>query len=154
MEKAQRTLYRLVFPNGSSYVGITKQALVDRMGIHRNDARLNTSKLYVAWRELGEPEVQILGLIDDHLWEHAERLAIEVWRPDLNTHPGGNGAGKKHSDETRSRIGLGNRGKKMPPQSPEHRAKNSLAKTGKKFSVETRAKMSASHLARHQRKES
>ena len=34
-----RTLYRLVFPNGSSYVGITKQALVDRMGIHRNSAK-------------------------------------------------------------------------------------------------------------------
>lgn len=123
-----KTLYRLVFPDGRTYVGITKLTLAGRMYGHRTDAKTGTSKVYVAWREVGEPRIEALAVVEDHMWRATEHRALEVLKPELNSYPGGNGSGRTTSDETRAKISASSLGRKLPPRSPEHRAKISAAK--------------------------
>jgi len=93
--------------------------------------------------------------------------------PLVNMTLGGEGAsGSKHSMETRQKMSMAHKGKKLPPKSAEHRAKLaeaqtgkspgnkgvspsdevrarlSLAKMGRKIPLETRQKMSAAHKGR------
>ena len=82
--KPNRTLYRLVFSNGSTYVGITK-SMSGRMWLHRADAKTGTSRLYVAWREVGAPRIEALAIVEEYMWSETERRAVEVLKPDLNT---------------------------------------------------------------------
>ena len=57
----------------------------------------------------------------------------------------GSPLGVKHSKETKRRMSLAARGRKMPPWSLEHRRNSGLVQRGKKRSLETRKKMSQSH---------
>jgi hypothetical protein len=91
----------------------------------------------------------------------------------VNMTLGGEGAsGATHSIETRQKMSLAHKGKKLPPKSAAHRAKLakaqtgkspgnkgvspsdevrarlSLAKMGRKIPLETRQKMSAAHMGR------
>lgn len=53
--------------------------------------------------------------------------------------------GKHHSQETKKKIGLALKGRKLKPLSKEHREKLRLAHTGVKFSEERKKKISESH---------
>lgn len=53
--------------------------------------------------------------------------------------------GYSHSDQTKTKIGDANRGRKLPPKSAETRAKSSAALTGRKRSPEATAKMHATY---------
>lgn len=55
------------------------------------------------------------------------------------------GGSKKHTAETKAKIGAANKGRKLPPISAETRAKMSVASTGRTKSTETRAKIGAVH---------
>lgn len=52
----------------------------------------------------------------------------------------------KHSEETKRKISMANKGRKKPPRTLEHRRKHSEAMKGKKWSEETREKNRLSHL--------
>ena len=56
--------------------------------------------------------------------------------------------GRVFSDETRKRMSLSGKGRKMPPRSPEAKAKQSLALTGRKFSQSTIEKIRVAALQR------
>jgi len=56
--------------------------------------------------------------------------------------------GKKVSDDTKKKLSIINKGKKKPPRSPEHCAKISAWRTGRKFSTEVRAKMSSDRMGK------
>lgn len=164
----QRTLYRLVFSDGRTYVGVTKTPVKWRFSRHRVRSKEHTSKLYVAWRELGEPVMEVLAIVAEHMWAATERRAIEVLKPELNTDPGGTGAGKTILPETRAKlsaalsgvkkparsaeyranISRAQKGLKKPPMSAEHRAKLSAARKGRTVSAETRAKLSAAQVGK------
>lgn len=144
-----RKLYRLVFPDGRTYVGVTKLSGSRRMYLHRYRAKENNdSKLYVAWRAVGEPVFEVLAVVAGHMWVETERRAVEVLRPELNTDPGGTGKGRPFSLETRARMSAAALGVKKAPRSAEHRAALSMALTGKTASEETRLKQRAAKLGK------
>lgn len=71
-------LYKLTFPNGKAYIGITTKTARHRFGAHASNAKagVRRSALYAAWRKYGPPIMEVLGKFDgDDLYE-AERLAI------------------------------------------------------------------------------
>lgn len=75
-----RTLYKLTFTSGKSYIGQTKRKMKTRLNQHRCSAINSKSFLAVhcAWRKYGDPVCLILGEFDsdDELHE-AEILAIK-----------------------------------------------------------------------------
>lgn len=152
-----RKIYRLVFSDGQTYVGATTTSLRKRLSRHRADAKHRTTKVYVAWRTLGEPLIELLAVVDARIWVETERRAIEVLQPSLNTDPGGTGVGRVNAEATRLKIGLANKGKVRLEKrvvSAETRVKISRANKGKTrsekriVSAETRAKMRAAKLGR------
>lgn len=125
------TLYRLVFQNGKSYIGITTKGVEERVSRHSR-ASCRKSKhydipLYRAWRKHGEPQVVVLAILEASQLHESEVRAIKAF-------------GTLAPDGYNATIG----GEVSPSSSPEVRAKISASLTGKKASEETKAKMSAS----------
>lgn len=143
-----RRLYRLVFPDGRAYVGITKLAGNRRFNLHKSKSKTESARLYVTWREVGTPTFEVLAVVAEHMWVETERRAIEVLRPELNTDPGGTGKGRPFSPETRAKMSAAALGVKKKPRAASHCAALSVALTGKKASAEAIAKMRAAKLGR------
>lgn len=75
-------LYRLVFPNGKSYIGITTRAFSVRWKAHRGaqiNKRTSGFALYRAWALHGEPLPQILAIVEDKDLYESERRAVAVF---------------------------------------------------------------------------
>lgn len=71
-------LYRLDFPNGKSYVGITTGSVERRFRGHKKAASDGKKTLlYKAWRKYGDPFVVVIAEIDDSLLCDQEIKAIK-----------------------------------------------------------------------------
>lgn len=86
-------LYKLDFPNGKSYIGITTRSARERFNGHRQMATTGKTALYAAWRKHGEPKLVTLAILEDRELASTEIRAIAVYKtlaPDgYNTTPGG-----------------------------------------------------------------
>lgn len=71
-----------------------------------------------------------------------------IWTEEMKAEKRAEMTGTKHSAEVRAKIGLGNKGKKMPPPTPERLVKMRAASLGRKLSPEAREKISASKLGK------
>lgn len=127
-------VYLLLFKNGLRYVGCHSTSAQERFSEHRRRALQGRSQapLYKAWREFGEPELQLIAEASNveemHLLEMVWIQALEAIHPNgLNLSPGGSYNASSH------------------PLARESFAK---AKRGSRASAETRLKMSASHKGR------
>ncbi len=140
-------IYRITnVTNGMSYIGKTGMNFGDRWDNHRS--LLRTGKhdnpyLQNAWNKYGEDnfEFAILQVVNDVSdLNDLERMYIAEYRSrslSYNLHDGGDGGynlGKHLSEETKRKIG----------------EKNRANMTGRKFSNDTRAKMSASQQSRYE----
>ena len=141
-------IYKLTFPNGKSYIGLTKRTLVQRLGQHRRDVEKGAGFLvHAAWLKYGEPIASVLLEADGEELKQAERDAI-VGHGTMS--PAGynlimGGPVPIWSAETRAKMGAAHRGK---PKSLEQRAKMSAALKGRSKSDETKTKMSTAAMAR------
>lgn len=129
--------------NGKRYIGYTGRGLVNRKRGHLRDAAAGKGHaLHRAIRKYG-PEnftFHVLGDFgdDEDLAKVYEVETIAKYKPEYNLSYGGDG-GTLHKT-SREKIGAANRGRKMPPS---HSEKRRAYLTGKKHTLETRAKMSA-----------
>ena len=74
-------LYKLNFSNGKSYIGIAFASAQTRFIRHRREAmRGKVNALYNAWRKHGEPNLQVLAIIETHLLHEMEIRAISTYR--------------------------------------------------------------------------
>ena len=102
-------VYLLTFKDNSTYVGKTSTSMNSRMSCHRRDLRTSNRLLYVKWRELGEPNVEILednlSKCDAKVLERDYTLAYKILGDNLNINIGDNNAtGWHHSEETKKKI--------------------------------------------------
>lgn len=165
-------LYRLMFGNGKSYIGITKQRDPSmRFRDHERCAgdERRKSALYHAWRKHGAPSLQVLAQVENDDLLATEARAVSAYKTQIpsgyNTTPGGDtnpmdfaslrgkisramkgratALGQKRTDETKARLSAAMKGKKA---SQETREKMSMARRGVKrrpHSQEARENMSA-----------
>jgi group I intron endonuclease len=164
-------VYRLLSPSGKSYIGITSRGFAARWRQHLSDWRLRKAphvKLYQAFDryhpDLWRSEILFTGSLYEELKER-ERGFIREFDSVANgyniTHGGDGALGRRHTEEAKRRISKLNSGRKNPylaalnrarkgiPRSVEHRERIAKAQVGhrgynlgKKFSAETRRKMS------------
>lgn len=144
-------LYVLVDPRDGTvrYVGKTKYTLKDRLRRHLTNPRNNHLACWVrSLKELGlTPIIEEIERVEDSNdkdWQRLERYWISFYRNMecylVNLDSGGTG-GKLRSEETKMKIGNGNRGKKQSPEVVEARRQRML---GRKLTPEHVANMSKS----------
>ncbi len=158
-------LYKLDFPSGKSYIGVTVGRLCNRIAGHRYTAANGKQQaVYNAWRKYGEPLVTLLA-------EHpADQLAIALYNTrsphGYNETSGGNlnttmsdaaraklsaiAVGRIPSQETRQKMSASSKGR---PKTEEHRRRIAAWHTGRPLSDETRAKIAAKAKGRKIREE-
>ena len=153
------TLYRLDFPSGKSYVGVTLRAPSERFRSHACAAKDGSRCLvHQAWRKHGAPKLVVLSRLRERILFDAEKRAIAkagTMVPNgYNMTPGGDISprtvpeiaqrmwGRKISAKTRAKMSAALKGRFF---SPETRAKISAAKKGHTYSAETRRRMSEAH---------
>ncbi len=110
-------LYQLTFPNGKSYIGISRKTADQRFAAHCTDARARqyaNLPLYRALRKYGDAciTVKTLALCDD--WKHLqqmERTAIVKLGTrtpaGYNATDGGDGRamlGRRHTEQTKAKM--------------------------------------------------
>jgi hypothetical protein len=135
-------LYKLTFPNGKSYIGITVQKFHLRLRDHRHVAISNKSQnsVHRAWRKYGEPKSEVLAIVEDYDLSDTERRAISVF----NTY-GDLGYNMTYGGE-QSPMLTPSVAKKVSllASTPERIAATKALHTGRKRSAETRARLSES----------
>lgn len=166
-------LYRLDFPNGKSYVGITSDAAEARFKVHVGKARSpNSWAVHKAINKYGADSVRVVTLAIADSWEYLcliERKAIDVFgtfgKAGYNLTAGGDGFRGEHTQDTKDKISAANKGrvfsketcalisaaKKGKPGKPltdEAKRNLSAINTGRTFSESTREKISASMRGR------
>lgn len=116
-------LYKLDFPNGKSYIGITKKTAAKRFKGHSQAARLGCrSPLYNAWRKHGEPTLMILAVLEDDDLHAAEIRAIKAFGTLL---PGGYNATRggdlnpMELEENRMKVSASKKGENNPMKNEE-----------------------------------
>lgn len=74
-------IYKLTFPNGKIYIGMTTAALRNRLYCHRFKAKAEAPKLLVhrAWKLHGEPLAEVLAIVEDADLPATEIRAIRVF---------------------------------------------------------------------------
>lgn len=152
-------LYRLDFPSGKSYIGVTRYTSQRRFREHKADSVRRDHLIYRAWRAHGDPVLTVLAVIDNDCLLATEIRAIDVFRTltpfGYNSTIGGDispalmphvaqkiaekARGRIKSEETRAKISVGNKGKKRTDAT---RALMSLAMSRRVCKPETRAKQS------------
>ena len=139
-------LYRLTFPNGKVYIGITRETLERRVRRHIQYAREGRNyALSCAIRKYGEKSFSA-EIINSGNWEELKALEIaEIKSLRANGHSlynmtnGGEGSlGVILRIETKRKISSSMRGRKC---SDEHRRRISESQIGKTIPVEVREKM-------------
>ena len=147
-------LYKLTFPNGKVYIGITTETLSRRVQRHINYARENRPyALSAAIRKYGERSFtaeHIASAMSKDDLAVVERILIaqhdSICPNGYNMTGGGEGTYLvKPSHEKRKKISESLSGRKL---SEAHRISIGLAQKGKTIPHETRRKMSAAHQGR------
>jgi hypothetical protein len=128
-------IYRLEFPNGKSYIGMTVNPPERRFKAHKANLRMGKyrSLLYNAWRKHGDPFQIVVAEVENELLPDSEIKAIAKFH---TMHPYG------YNSTIGGDTGSGGL--------PHVRAKISAAHKGKKASAEARAKMSAAQKLWHE----
>lgn len=114
-----RTLYKLTFKSGKSYIGQTVRKMHTRFTQHRAAAnRGSMLPVHCAWRTHGDPELQIVGTFDtDEDLHKAEIDAIS-----------------SHNTLAPNGYNLGHGGETAPSKNPEVAKKISARAKGRKHS--------------------
>lgn len=165
------SLYRLSFPNGKSYIGITRGQTSTRFKEHSTVAKLGRGHaVHHAIRKYGLDNVVCETLLIAN-WEYLtliEKGAIESYRTKApygyNLTNGGEGVvGNVMSEESKRALSELNKGKTIPPETRElisigmkkvmsasaHRKNISNKLKGKVVSHETRLKLSEAAKKRY-----
>lgn len=148
-------LYRIAFPSGKAYVGITASTAAARFSEHCYNASTGRADRAVnrALRKYGKESTKLETLVVadwDYLVE-LERKAIAAFgtfgRGGYNMTAGGEGAlGYKHTPESLTKMGATHKGNQYrlgAVLTPETREKISAGNKGKVMSPEVRAKIGA-----------
>lgn len=106
------TVYRLIFPNKKSYIGITSRLLSKRLQEHKDTSKAGKQKLYAAIRKYGYNSIQCEILLETYSKEEcydAEIKFIEKYnsqKEGYNSSAGGEngGYGSVRSFETCRKI--------------------------------------------------
>ena len=161
-------LYMLTFPNGKSYIGITRRTAEARFCEHVAFASSGRRKFAVhsAIQKFGAESVTVKSLASAN-WQYLKELEVRAIAAfgtlapsGYNLTQGGEGV-VGFTDETRAKMGAANKGRKPSAEtlaklsaasagrshSPEARAKISSARTGMKFSEEHRRRLSEARQA-------
>lgn len=158
-------VYKLRFPNGKAYIGITSRSPADRFAEHVAYARSGRtpSALHLAIRKYGAENIRVESLSRADCWERLQEMEIAAiaehrTRPPhgYNLTRGGDGVvgfddvtrakmgaknkGRTHDAATREKIRIANIGRKHDEMA---RAKISMARKGIEFSAEHRANLRA-----------
>lgn len=155
-------LYKLTFPNGKSYIGITKHSIEHRIKIHVRASRCGRKlAIYNAIRKYGEDsfEVQVFAMAHP---DDLPSLEIDAIREHgtfgingYNLTAGGEGTlGRSFtvSEETKAKISKATKGRIGTPISQETKQKLRDANLGKKASEATKKKMSISLMGKQKGK--
>lgn len=160
-------MYKLDFPNGKSYIGVTKKDAKERFNQHVKMTRSNNAKaVHLAINKYGKDNV-VLSTIAVGSMKYLYDLEIRAIRgfrtkyPDgYNLTVGGDGA-RGLDDETRAKMGAKNKGRIMsehtkqkisssrmllPPPTLETRLKLSRAAKGRVLTQEHKNKIKKSNL--------
>ncbi|MEK0418306.1 MAG: hypothetical protein RI949_2312 [Pseudomonadota bacterium] len=165
-------LYRLDFPNGKSYIGITNETAALRFARHIKKANAGQKQAVLnAIRKYSPRQIKVRTLVIADDWGYLldlERKAIRAFGTKAprgyNLTDGGEGVlGLGCAPETRAKISAANTGRRLTdeqraklsdalrrrgPPSEATRAKLSGANSGKTHSPETRAKCGIANLGR------
>jgi group I intron endonuclease len=157
----QGLLYRLTFPGGKAYVGITSKTIARRLALHKNQAKNRANAVHMAIKKYGWGSVlvEVLAVAPDWSYlcalEQKAIVAFGTLTPHgYNLTLGGEGTfGIKKTEEQRrlmseARKGkpTGNRANRGRRHTPEARQKISEAGRGRVFSPESKAKIGASKV--------
>lgn len=147
-------LYRITFPNGKAYLGITAKTAAQRFVAHVYDsARGHDVAMQRAIRKYGAESAKVETLVIADRWDYLcdlERRAIVAFGTKLphgyNTTDGGDGTlGRVPTAAHRARVSAAHVGR---VRTPEHSANIAAAKRGKKLSAAHRAAIGRGQLGR------
>lgn len=133
-------IYKLTFPNGKIYIGMTTVSLRNRLYCHRFKAKAEAPKLLVhrAWKLHGEPLAEVLAIVEDADLSATEVRAIRAFGSfgdgGYNMTPGGEDSPMKTPAIVEKVRALA--------LTPERIARNIEVHLGSKRSLETREEMS------------
>lgn len=142
-------LYRLDFPSGKSYIGITRHTAAHRYKGHlKVSEKSGKGVIYRAWRKHGPPKLVVLAVISEADLYETERRAVAAYG---TRHPHGYNA-TDGGDIPPSldpliakKIGDALRGRKLPE---DVRLKLVAAVTGRLHSAEAKKRMSEAQKGR------
>ena len=148
------TIYKLTAPNGKNYVGQTcdlSNRFSDYKGLHCKNQRM----LYNALKKYGWENFtnEVLEYVPNELADEYERHYITTFKcctEGLNLDSGGN-FNKHHSEETKLKMRIAQKGKKHGPMSEEQKIKLSIAQMGKHsnpMSEEQKIKLSIAQMGK------
>lgn len=136
------SVYIHIFPNNKVYIGITLRNPIKRWG-HKGYGYRLQPKMYNAINKYGWDNIQHNILFSHLSKEEAERKEKELIKKynaianGYNIELGGN-TGGKHSEETKAKISMANKGK---PKSDITKKKISEANKGRKVSKEEKERL-------------
>lgn len=145
--------YKLTFPNGKVYIGITRETLAQRIRRHVSYARSGKPyALSAAIRKHGE-ESFTAEVVGRGTWEELKQMEIELIAQHdslrgggYNMTGGGDGSlGVAVADSTKKKISVALSGREL---SATHRRRVGESQKGKTIPEETRQKMRAAAAAR------
>lgn len=131
-------IYRVTFPNGKSYIGITTEGLYKRKVRHLYDSKKFDFKFYRALNKYsGQETWEVIDQVEDvslaYLLEITYIDLYNSYYEGYNSTFGGEGKhGTKASKKTRLRQRLAKLGKKAPYRDDIWRRNISLSKSGEK----------------------
>ena len=146
-------LYRIDFPNGKAYIGITMKTAEQRFKGHCNPA--NGFAVHNALKKYGKSTAKLSTLVIADSWDYLrelEKKAIEAFNTlapnGYNLTEGGEGVlGLEMSESARKKMSDAKKGKPSPkrgiPLSDAQKEKLRIANIGKKQSEETIKKRTA-----------
>ncbi len=156
------TLYKLTFPNGKSYIGITKHSIEHRIKIHIRASRSGRKlAIYNAIRKYGEDsfKVHVLAMDNPDNLPMLEINAIKKYGTfgvgGYNLTAGGEGTlGRSFtvSEETKAKISKTTKGRVGKPLSNETKKKLRDANIDKKASEATKKKISIALMGKQKGK--
>lgn len=142
------TIYKHTSPEGKVYIGVTRLPLAKRWGLNGQGYKRNP-RLWADIQRLGWGTFQHEIIAEGLTKQDADKQEVELIARYDSTNPNkgynldnGGDTGRKHSAETRRKIGEANRTRVW---TPEARAKVGASSRGRIPNEETRQKMSEAH---------
>ncbi len=145
-------MYRITFPSGKAYIGITSETAEERFREHAyNATRAVDRGLYRAIRKYGKDSARLETLVIASDWKYLcelERRSIAAFKTKgphgYNMTDGGEGAlGYRHTPESLIKMGAIHKGKAHHnmPHTPESKAKMSASRIGRRHTEEAKKKI-------------